>query len=164
MLLEPARARPAQRFAVAGLQYPETLRWPENVERLEHVLPAGHAGFYATQRYTLNLTPADMCRAGCSPSVRLFEAAACAAPIVTDVWSGLDRFFQPGREILLARTAEDVLYHLDHVSEEARRAIGARARERVLAAHTAEHRAAELERLFRVVALRSSVMAAVAAR
>jgi spore maturation protein CgeB len=141
LLLSPARALPRGRFAVAGPQYPEGIDWPANVERLDSLPPAAHPRFYAEQRFTLNVTRADMVAAGWSPSVRLFEAAACGAPVISDWWEGLDAFFEPGREILVAETADDVLRHL----REGDRGVGTRARERVLAGHTADHRAAELE-------------------
>ena len=141
LLLTPARARPESRFALAGPQYPEGIDWPANVERLDSLPPAEHAAFYASQRFTLNVTRADMVAAGWSPSARLFEAAACGVPVISDWWDGLDAFFEPGHEILVAGDADDVLRHLRHGD----RAVGHRARERVLAAHTADHRAAELE-------------------
>ena len=94
--------RRISQFAVAGPQYPDDIEWPANVERIEHVPPADHAGFYASSRFTLNVTRADMIRAGYSPSVRLFEAAACRTPIVSDEWPGLETIFVPGREIVLA--------------------------------------------------------------
>jgi spore maturation protein CgeB len=87
-----------------------------------------------------------MIRAGWSPSVRLFEAAACGVPIISDWWEGLDEIFEPDREILIARTSEDVLHYLREMSDAERRAIGLRARKRVMREHTAAHRAAELER------------------
>jgi spore maturation protein CgeB len=141
LLLEPARERPDLRFVVAGPQYPDTIAWPENVERIEHVAPPDHAAFYAAQRCTVSVTRGDMRRAGWSPSVRLFEAAACAVPVLTDWWEGLDAFFVPGREILV----EETVAHLDALSPDDARAIGERVRARVLAEHTAEHRADELE-------------------
>src|SRR4051812_49151506 len=109
LLLEPARRAPHLRFCVAGPQYPSGIAWPPNVERIEHVPPAEHPGFYAASRFTLNVTRADMIAAGHSPSVRLFEAAACATPIVSDRWAGLDELFTPGREIVLADDAQAVL-------------------------------------------------------
>ena len=144
LLLDVARQRGGQRFAVAGAMYPPDVNWPANVDRVDHLPPPAHSAFYCGQRFTLNLTREDMRRLGYSPSVRLFEAAACGAAIITDVWDGLDEFFEPGVEILPAATADDVQRHLDLPDAE-RRAIGQRARERVLAAHTAEHRAVELE-------------------
>jgi spore maturation protein CgeB len=144
LLVEPARRRPALRAVVAGPQYPPELVWPPNVERIEHLAPIDHPRFYSLQRLTVNVTRADMVRAGWSPSVRLFEAAACGVPIVSDRWEGLDTFFRPGREILLADTADEVLRILDQLGDDRREAIGGAARQRVLAAHTAEHRAAEL--------------------
>jgi spore maturation protein CgeB len=146
-LCEPARAWPKGRFIVAGPQYPDAeLGWPANVRRVHHLSPAEHRAFYNRQRFTLNVTRADMIAAGWSPSVRLFEAAACATPIVSDVWQGIEAFFEPGREILLARTTADVLQRLQTMPETARLAMGDRARHRVLAEHTAAHRAEALVR------------------
>ncbi len=145
LLLEPARRSPSGSFVVAGPQYPAGIGWPGNVERIDHLPPAEHAAFYSSQRLTLNVTRADMVAAGWSPSVRLFEAAACGTPVVSDWWEGLDAFFRPGTEILVARSAEEVLGHLSRMDEETRATIGAAARARVLAEHTAEHRAEELE-------------------
>jgi spore maturation protein CgeB len=147
LLLEPARRRPELRFVVAGPQYPSTIEWPANVERIEHLPPAEHVAFYAAQTATLNVTRADMVRAGWSPSVRLFEAAACAVPVISDPWDGLHDFFEDEREILVAHDADDVLRHLDSLDEARRSAIGEAARTRVLAEHTAEHRVVQLEAL-----------------
>lgn len=146
LLCDPARRRGRSRFVVAGPQYPDALDWPANVDRIAHLAPPEHRAFYNAQRFTLNVTRADMVRAGYSPSVRLFEAAACGTPVVSDRWDGLETFFVPGEEILLADGPEDVLRALSETSEEERRRIGARARARVLASHTAAHRAVELER------------------
>jgi nucleoside-diphosphate-sugar epimerase/spore maturation protein CgeB len=143
LLLEPARRLPHLRFAVAGPQYPGALDWPANVERIEHVAPADHPAFYASSRFTLNVTRADMIAAGWSPSVRLFEAAACGVPIISDRWEGIQTLFEPGSEIVLATGSDDVVARLAASRDEA--AIGAAARKRVLGAHTAAHRAAELE-------------------
>lgn len=146
LLCAVARALPHRRFCVAGPQYPAELQWPTNVERIDHVPPAEHPDFYAASRFTLNVTRADMIAAGWSPSVRLFEAAMCACPVISDVWEGLDELFVPGREILLARTAEDVIAALEGLAPAQARAIGEAARGRALAEHTAAVRAAELER------------------
>ena len=146
LLIDAARAAPDRRFVVAGPQYPAGIDWPANVERIEHLPPAGHAAFYSASRWTLNVTRADMIARGWSPSVRLFEAAACAAPIVSDRWAGLDRLFVPDCEIVLADTTADVLALL--ARDDAAR-VGEAGRARVLAEHTADHRAAELERHLR---------------
>jgi spore maturation protein CgeB len=145
LLLEPARRLSRRRFAVAGPAYPPEIAWPANVDRFEHLAPGAHRAFYNRQRFTLNVTRADMRRAGFSPSIRLFEAAACGTPIVSDDWPGLATFFEPGREILLAAEPEDVEEILCGIPEAERRRIGRRARQRVLAEHTAAHRAATLE-------------------
>ncbi len=146
LLIEPARRAPELRFVVAGAQYPDGIDWPPNVERLEHVGPRDHPEFYAASRWTLNVTRADMVRWGWSPSVRLFEAAACGTPVISDLWDGLETLFRPGEEIILARGAEDVLAVLRDGDEARRDAVAAAARRRALGAHTAAHRAAELER------------------
>jgi spore maturation protein CgeB len=141
LLLEPARRNPERNFAVAGSQYPVGIAWPRNVKRIEHVPPADHAEFYASSRFALNITRADMIAAGWSPSVRLFEAASCGTPIISDRWPGIETLFEPETEIILADAADDVLEALcfnGHL-------VGDAARKRVLAAHTSAHRAEELE-------------------
>src|SRR5690606_25904354 len=106
LLNRPARALPDRRFVVAGPQYPDSLEWPGNVERRAHIPPDRHRSFYSRQRFTLNLTRADMAAAGWSPSVRLFEAAACGAAIVSDWQPGIGEFFRPDEEILIACSSE----------------------------------------------------------
>jgi len=145
LLLEPARRLAAEAFVVGGPQYPDTADWPENVRHVDHVAPAEHPRFYASQRLTLNVTRAPMVAAGWSPSVRLFEAAACGVPVVSDGWPGLETFFVPGEEILVAETADDVVRMLAHTDEARLVEIGRQARARVLAEHTAERRATQLE-------------------
>ena len=145
LLVEPSRRWAKGRFTVAGPQYPDAIVWPKNVKRFEHLEPKKHSRFYNQQRFTLNITRADMVSAGFSPSVRLFEAAACGTPIISDIWPGLDSFFKIGEEILTARTCSDVLQYLRDIPEHERRALGERARARVLREHTAAHRAEELE-------------------
>jgi len=142
LLIKPARALPDLRFVVAGPQYPADIDWPANVERIEHLPPADHAAFYSASRFTLNVTRADMIAAGWSPSVRLFEAGACATPIISDSWNGLASLFEPDREILLADSADSVIAALTNTDATT---IGDAARARVLGAHTAAHRAIELE-------------------
>ena len=144
LLLRPAVQIGSQRFVVAGPMYPDSIQWPANVERITHIEPKNHREFYNAQRFTLNVTRADMIRAGYSPSVRLFEAAACGTPIISDEWPGLAELFEPRREILIASSTEDMVEILREMPESEGREIGRRARERVLAEHTAAHRAAEL--------------------
>ncbi len=145
LLLDPAARWPQGRFVVAGPQYPVAVRWPSNVQRIEHLSPAEHRPFYNRLRYTLNVTRGDMVRAGYSPSVRLFEAAACGTPIVSDAWAGIDEFFVPGVEILLARDSGEALSFIRDVPERERRAIADRARQKVIREHSAGVRARELE-------------------
>ncbi|HET7315747.1 MAG TPA: glycosyltransferase [Salinisphaera sp.] len=143
LLMEPARQAPNRRFVVAGAQYPSAIQWPANVETVEHIPPAEHRAFYAAQAFTLNVTRDAMIASGYAPSVRLFEAAACGVPVISDYWPGLETLFEPGREVLIARGRDQVHDYLA-LPDSRRRAIGLRARRRVLRHHTAAHRAREL--------------------
>ncbi|MBZ9677595.1 glycosyltransferase [Mesorhizobium sp. ES1-1] len=143
LLIEPARRLPEQRFVVAGSQYPTDIIWPDNIERIDHLPPDEHAAFYSSQRYTLNLTRRSMIEAGWSPSVRLFEAAACATPIISDRWPGLDSLF-PQSAIETAASAQDVIRILDSQSERTRLSVARQAQAIVLADHTGAARAKEL--------------------
>jgi spore maturation protein CgeB len=145
LLLSPARQWAQGRFEVAGAQYPDGMQWPPNVRHTAHLPPAQHCDFYNRQRFTLNVTRADMIQAGWSPSVRIFEAAACGTPIISDRWDGIDSLLVPGEEIFLADSPGEVLRLLRELPEQERRAVGERARRRILSEHTAAHRAAELE-------------------
>lgn len=144
LLNVPARRLPGRSFMVVGAQYPTDIPWPANVARIAHLAADEHSRFYSRQRYTLNLTRMHMRAAGYSPSVRLFEAAACATPVISDDWAGLDEFFFPGDEIIVAHNADEVVERLEATSEVERRRIGLAARSRVLEAHSGERRAVEL--------------------
>jgi spore maturation protein CgeB len=145
LLLRPAAGWRKGKFVVAGSQYPKKIKWPKNVERVEHLSPDRHCSFYNNQRFTLNITRADMIRAGYSPSVRLFEAAACGTPIISDYWEGLETFFIPGVEIFISQESEETLHLLRHLPDDQRRLAGERARMKVLMRHTPAHRAEEFE-------------------
>jgi spore maturation protein CgeB len=144
-LLEPARQQAGGRFIVAGPLYPDAQAWPANVSYQPHLPPAEHRAFYNSQRFTLNVTRRDMIAAGWSPSVRLFEAAACGTPIISDRWPGIESLLVPHQEILLVDRTADVLDILRRCGEQERLRIAERARRRILAEHTAAHRAAEVE-------------------
>lgn len=143
LFVEPARRLPGRRFLMGGAQYPESFPWSDNVWFVQHVPPEEHSAFYCSSRLTLNVTRAPMAETGWCPSGRLFEAAACATPVLSDTWEGLADFFVPGEEIVLASTAGDAVAAMELGDAELRR-IGRRARERALADHTAAQRAAEL--------------------
>jgi spore maturation protein CgeB len=147
LLNRAAALLPQKDFLVAGPQYPEQISWQPNVRRIIHVSPPDHPAFFSSSRFTLNLTRDAMVAAGYSPSVRLFEASACGAAIISDDWAGLDEFLTPGEEILLPVDAVEVTDILEHMSDAERKRIGERARQRILAEHTAEHRAVEFERI-----------------
>ncbi|MBB4016482.1 spore maturation protein CgeB [Chelatococcus caeni] len=146
LFLRPARERPQERFVIAGAQYPQDFPWTDNIFFVYHLPPGEHPAFYSSSRLTLNITRQAMARMGWCPSGRLFEAAACGVPILSDAWAGLDAFFRPGQEILVAARAEDVVSALD-TDDAALRRMAAAARERVLAEHTSARRVDELEAL-----------------
>lgn len=145
LLIQTARMWEKGRFIVAGPQFPSSIKWPENVERADHLTPALHRRFYNEQKFTLNITRKDMIRMGFSPGVRLFEAAACAVPVISDSWEGLDDFFKIDEEILVSHSAEETLHYLVNTSIEQRDIMGQKFRRRVLEEHTGEKRALELE-------------------
>ena len=153
-LVEPARRLPECRFLIAGPQYPEADRgsWPPNLRHFSHLPPARHPAFYASAGWQLNATRADMVAAGWSPSVRLFEAGACGAAMISDCWPGIERFFTPGESILVPDSTDEVVEIVTGFHPDDRRAIGEVARKRVLAEHTAERRAEQLETLLRAPA------------
>lgn len=158
LLIEPARRLPDFKFCVAGARYPSSIHWPANITTFEHIPPSKHCHFYNDQLFSLNVTRREMVRAGYSPSVRLFEAAACGTPVISDFWPGLDKFFHIGEEILVARTADDVVKYLK-MDEEQRLALGLRFRQRVLDAHTSRHRAMEIEHHFDQISAPTSLAA-----
>jgi spore maturation protein CgeB len=145
LMLNAAQKLSEQKFVVAGPQYPQNIQWNKNVERIEHLPPSEHRKFYNSQRFAMNITRADMIKAGYSPSVRLFEAAACGTPIISDYWDGIDSIFEIDTEILISKSADDTIAYLTTISEEERKFISERARQKVLNHHTAAHRASELE-------------------
>ncbi len=144
LLVSVAAALPERQFLIAGPQYPDTSSWPSNIKHLSHISPQDHQHFYASSRFTLNITRADMRRFGFSPSVRLFEAAAAGAPIISDSWEGIDSIFDPGREICLASGRDDVLACLD-MTEPERMSLRKAARARFEQAHLPNKRACDLE-------------------
>jgi len=143
LLLEPARRLPRKRFVVAGPQYPATIEWPRNVERIEHVPPAEHSRFYSSLNWTLNVTRRDMVRRGYSPSVRLFEATACGVPVMSDRWEGIEDVLIPGSSVLLLDSAAEAVRAME-LPDEQRKEIGRAGRAMTLRNHTGRHRADQL--------------------
>jgi spore maturation protein CgeB len=144
--VEPARRRPTRRFVLGGSQYPPDFPWTPNMFYVWHTPPPAHPAFYCSSLLTLNVTRGAMAAMGYCPSGRMFEAAACGTPILSDDWEGLDTFFQPRAEILIARSTEDALNALDLSQAELSR-VATAARERTLACHTSASRAIELEQI-----------------
>jgi spore maturation protein CgeB len=151
LFLEPAQRLPERKFLLGGAQYPEDFPWNGNVWFVRHVAPPEHPAFYSSSNATLNVTRGAMASFGYCPSGRLFEAAACETPVVSDSWDGLTEFFEPGREILVANSADDVVEAIQ-LDREKLRQIGRAARERILGAHTADHRGQEFVELVEAVA------------
>ncbi|HEX6978187.1 MAG TPA: glycosyltransferase [Alphaproteobacteria bacterium] len=146
LFVEPARMRSARRFVLGGAEYPYAFPWTENIYFVRHLPPGEHAAFFSSSRVTLNVTRTAMARLGYCPSGRLFEAAACGTPILTDWWDGLDEFFRPGEEILVAGKTADSIAAIEADDAELAR-IARLARERTLDEHTADRRALELEQI-----------------
>jgi spore maturation protein CgeB len=144
LFVEPARRSPHRRFLMGGAQYDGSFPWQPNIYFVRHVPPSDHRAFYCSSPLTLNATRRSMSEFGYCPSGRLFEAAACGVPVLSDVWPGIEEFFEPGSEILLARDTQDAMAALDRSPQELKR-IGGAARERVLSEHTSEIRARQLE-------------------
>ena len=144
--IEPARRLRNKKFVLGGSMYPEDFPWQPNIVYRSHVAPPDHSAFYCGSGLTLNVTRQVMAETGYCPSGRLFEASACSVPIVSDCWEGLDLFFEPGREILVADTTEDVVQALSLPIEEQKR-IARAARDRTLETHTADCRVQALEQM-----------------
>lgn len=143
LLIHPAARLNDRRFVIGGAMYPDTGVWPENVRYFEHVSPQQHAEFYSSSPLTLNVTRGSMAAMGHCPSGRLFEAAACGTAVLSDWWAGLDTFFEPGKEIIIASSGAEATAAIEKDRAELHR-IGSRARERALDCHTAEMRAGRL--------------------
>jgi spore maturation protein CgeB len=141
--IEPARRRPDSTFLMGGSMYPQEFPWTPNIYFVRHVPPHDHNAFYCSSDLTLNITRQPMVESGYCPSGRLFEAAACGTPVLSDWWEGLDQFFEPDREILLAQTTDDAVEALG-IGRERLREIGRAARARALECHNASIRAREL--------------------
>ncbi len=146
LFIDAASLRADQRFLIGGAQYPDDFPWRPNIHFVRHLPPSEHPAFFSSSRLTLNVTRHAMAQMGWCPSGRLFEASACGVPILSDDWDGLDTFFEPGKEILIARTTEEAVAALD-LSDAELNNIGRMGRERTLSEHTSDHRAEELERL-----------------
>jgi spore maturation protein CgeB len=143
LLVVPAEMRPQRKFLIGGAQYPQHFPWSSNIYFVRHLPPAEHAAFFCSSRLTLNVTRRAMVERGWCPSGRLFEAAACGAPIVSDVWEGLDAFFRPSEEIILANGSADVAAALE-LGDQELQTMARRARERTLHEHSSRRRADEL--------------------
>ncbi|WP_437895517.1 CgeB family protein [Sorangium sp. So ce124] len=144
--LRPAAALPGLRFLLGGSGWQDKAM-PSNVRYVGHVYTADHNAFNASARAVLNVARDSMASVGFSPATRVFEAAGAAACLVTDAWEGIELFLEPGREVLVARSGDDVAEILRTLTPERARAIGRAAKQRVLAGHTYAERARQVEAL-----------------
>ncbi|WP_437990477.1 CgeB family protein [Sorangium sp. So ce145] len=144
--LRPAAALPGLRFLLGGSGWQDKVM-PPNVRYVGHVYTADHNAFNASARAVLNVARDSMASVGFSPATRVFEAAGAAACLVTDAWEGIELFLEPGREVLVARSGDDVVEILRALTPERARAIGRAAKQRVLAGHTYAERARQVEAL-----------------
>ena len=146
LLIRPARQLPDCRFVIAGAMYPQPERWPSTIRHYAHIAPPQHSSFYSSSPLTLSVTRGTMAAMGYCPSGRLFEASACGTAVLSDWWKGLDSFFTPGEEILIARSTSEAIAALTTDSQLLAQ-VGARAKQRTLDCHTATHRARRLMEL-----------------
>jgi spore maturation protein CgeB len=143
LFITPASKRPERRFVIGGAQYPRDFPWHPNIFFVRHLPPDEHPAFYSSSRMTLNVTRSAMAQMGWCPSGRLFEATACGVAVISDDWNGLSSFYAEGREILVARSTDDIVAALNATDAEIFR-LGKAARERTLSEHTSDHRASEM--------------------
>lgn len=142
--IKPAQNLPKQKFLIGGSGWGDK-EMPENIEYLGHVYTKDHNAFNCTPMAVLNISRDSMAKYGFSPATRVFEAAGAGACIITDYWEGIDTFFEPGKEILVAKSGEEVEKILAELTPEMAKEIGDAAYKKVLDAHTYEHRAELLE-------------------
>jgi len=144
--LKPAALQPEKKFILGGSGWGDK-PLTDNVAYLGHVYTHEHNAFNCTPKAVLNISRESMARYGFSPATRVFEAAGAGACIITDYWEGIDFFFEPGKEILVARDGAEVAAILAELTAEKAKAIGQAAYEKVLSAHTYSHRVEQLEAL-----------------
>jgi spore maturation protein CgeB len=143
LFFEPSRRLAGVRFALGGGGVPDSLLLPDNLRRFGPIAPGRQASFYCSSRITVNVTPREMAQVGHCPPGSLFAAAGCGVPVLSDAWSGIEVFFEPGREIFVAGSTEEAMHFLCLPDDELAR-VGKAARRRALADHTAEARARRL--------------------
>ena len=145
-IFRAATMMPGKNFLLAGNGWQDK-PMPGNVRYLGHLPTAQHNAFNSSPLAVLNISRASMAQYGFSPATRVFEAAGAGSCIISDQWVGIDQFFEPGKEIVVACDGAEVAGHLSELSPQQARSIGDAARKRVLAEHTYAHRILELERL-----------------
>lgn len=155
----PARRLPGRRFLLGGNGWGPAAPEP-NVRLLGHVPTAEHNAFNVSALAVLNVARDSMAAMGFSPATRVFEAAGAAACLITDAWEGIELFLEPGREVLVARGADEVVGHLEDLGPERAAAIGRAARRRVLGHHTYTERAARVEAILYAGAISGSEVVA----
>jgi spore maturation protein CgeB len=142
--LRAAELAPEFQFVLGGEGW-RGKRLPQNIRYIGHVGTANHNAINCSARTVLNINRESMAKVGFSPPTRVFEAAGAGACLITDSWLGVEQFFEPGREILVASSAEEVVGHLQQTSPEKAKSIGAAMRARALRDHTYEMRARQVD-------------------
>jgi spore maturation protein CgeB len=142
--LDPAAVLPAKRFLIGGNGWQDKAM-PSNVTNVGHVYTRDHNAFNCSPLAVLNVNRDSMASNGFSPATRVFEAAGAGACLITDSFIGVEEFFEPDEEILVARDGDEVVYHLSSLTPRHAATIGRRALERALAEHTYDHRVELLE-------------------
>lgn len=142
--LQPAAALPDRSFLLGGSGW-DGRPMSDNVRYVGHVFAEQHNAFNCSPLAVLNISRESMARYGFSPATRVFEAAGAGACLVTDAWRGIEQFLEPDRDVLVADDTDAVVTHLRELSPARARALGESARRRVLAEHTYDHRAGEVE-------------------
>jgi len=156
LFFRAAHSAPELRFVLGGSGW-DDVELPPNVRWIGHVPTSEHRAWNCSAHIVMNINRNDMAATGFSPPTRVFEAAGCASCVLTDAWTGIETFFVPGREILVAGTAGDVVDAVRATSAEDARQIGGAARARVLRDHTYTARAAQLEAALMSTALAGGV-------
>jgi len=155
--LRAAELAPEMKFMLGGEGWGGK-NLPDNVRWIGHVATHLHNVVNVSARMVLNINRESMARVGFSPPTRVFEAAGAGACMITDKWPGIEQFFEPGREILIASSAEEIVGHLQRLSAEECRSVGEAMRSRACREHTYELRVREVHRVLQAASAQSTVV------
>jgi hypothetical protein len=143
MVGEPSRALPDVDFALGGRDF----QGDTGRARLIGDVPFNVFNrAVSAARINLNVTRRAHASVFASSSARPFELAMAGAAVVSNPYAGIERWFEPGRELLVVESADEaVATYRDLLADPgAAEELGRRARERALDEHTYAHRARRL--------------------